>query len=319
MRMVSGLAAAGLCALAAVAGQSVAFASGGGGGGGGDVGGGGFSNTPTQSTPQYDAAAEYQKGAAALAAKNFKDAARYFDHVLQVTPRDANSNYLMGLSQAGLGNNKRAAAAFERATKYDPDLLEAQTQLAVARAKLGEADKAKAIRDKLAQKRAACGASCASAAQYDSALKAIDDALAAGAQARLNVVPGAEFARPARADQAYSAATSLINQHRYQAAIAALHSAMKAVGPHPDVLTYLGFANRKLGQYDAAEGYYRAALAIAPRHRGALEYYGELKVERGDLAGARANLALLDKACAFGCQQAEELRRWIAVGGAPNS
>ena len=60
-----------------------------------------------------------------------------------------------------------------------------------------------------------------------------------------------------------------------------------------------------------------AALAIAPAHRGATEYYGELKVERGDMAGARLMLAALDRTCAYGCAEAEELRRWIDAGGEP--
>ena len=80
------------------------------------------------------------------------------------------------------------------------------------------------------------------------------------------------------------------------------------------MLTYLGFTHRKLGEFDRAEDYYRQALGVAPDHRGALEYYGELKVERGDLAGARANLARLEAICRFGCYEAEELRRWIVAG-----
>ena len=36
-------------------------------------------------------------------------------------------------------------------------------------------------------------------------------------------------------------------------------AALWTAGPHPDVLTYLGFANRKLKHYDAAEAYYREA------------------------------------------------------------
>ena len=54
------------------------------------------------------------------------------------------------------------------------------------------------------------------------------------------------------------------------------------------------------------------ALTVAPRHRGALEYYGELKLELGDLAGAQSHLARLDRICGFGCYQADELREWIA-------
>ena len=67
-----------------------------------------------------------------------------------------------------------------------------------------------------------------------------------------------------------------------------------AASPDPvavtDVLTYTGYTYRKLHQYDKAEAYYRQALAIAPNHVGATEYYGELMVVRGDMAGAETKL-----------------------------
>jgi Flp pilus assembly protein TadD len=120
-------------------------------------------------------------------------------------------------------------------------------------------------------------------------------------------------------DLAYTRAVSLINEHRFTEALAALDQAEIAFGPHPDVLTYKGYVWRKLGSLDVAEGFYRAALAEAPRHRGATEYYGELKVIRGDMAGARVMLARLEDQCAFGCVEAEDLRRWIDHGGDPAS
>src|SRR6185437_9380432 len=105
-------------------------------------------------------------------------------------------------------------------------------------------------------------------------------------------------------DAAYVTAVSLINERRYDDALASLAKAAATFGPHPDILTYEGYAWRKKGDYEQA-------LAIAPNHIGATEYYGELKVARGDIAGARLMLARLDKLCAFGCADAEELRRWI--------
>ncbi len=115
-------------------------------------------------------------------------------------------------------------------------------------------------------------------------------------------------------------AVSLINERRYaENAMLALEKAEAVFGPHPDILTYKGYVSRKLGRLDAAEAYYRQALALAPGHRGATEYYGELKVIRGDLAGARALLASLDAQCAFGCVEAEDLRRWIEHRGDPAS
>jgi Flp pilus assembly protein TadD len=143
---------------------------------------------------------------------------------------------------------------------------------------------------------------------------ALGRAPAAGAALSPDLLPG-----PAAitGDGAYLTAVALINERRWADAWAALDRAARVLGPHPDILTYRGYVLRRMGELDAAEGWYRAALAIAPDHRGATEYYGELKVQRGDLSGARAMLARLDAQCAFGCPEAEELRRWIDAGGRP--
>ena len=42
-----------------------------------------------------------------------------------------------------------------------------------------------------------------------------------------------------------------------------------------------------------------------------------MMIERGDMAGARRMLAKLDSLCAFGCAEAEELRRWVDAKGTP--
>jgi len=49
----------------------------------------------------------------------------------------------------------------------------------------------------------------------------------------------------------------------------------------------LGYAQRKKSPPDlnAAERYYQAALKIDPKHKGALEYYGELFLMKNDLPG----------------------------------
>lgn len=127
------------------------------------------------------------------------------------------------------------------------------------------------------------------------------------------------FAGAEAGDQAYIAAVSLINEGRYDEALASLDQARTVFGPHPDILTYQGYTWRKKGDLDRAETYYRQALAVFPDHIGATEYYGELKVERGDLAGAKVMLAKLDRLCAFGCAEAEELRRWIDAGAEPDA
>ena len=131
------------------------------------------------------------------------------------------------------------------------------------------------------------------------------------------LAPSMLFGGARAGDAAYVQAVSLINERRYDEALASLDAAAATFGPHPDILTYQGYTWRKKGDYARAEGYYRQALAIDPRHIGATEYYGELKVARGDIAGARLMLARLDHLCAYGCADAEELRRWIDAGGEP--
>ena len=72
----------------------------------------------------------------------------------------------------------------------------------------------------------------------------------------------------------------------------------------------LGYSLRKKQPPDlvGAEKYYQAALKIDPNHRGALEYYGKLKLINNDLPGAEALLARLDKACTFGCEEYSDLK-----------
>ena len=281
---------------------------------GGGGGGGGGGSMPSESTPQYDPAMEYRNGIAALREERWKDAERAFGRVLTVAPKDANTNLLMATAKLGRGDAKGARGYLEKAAKYDPDLLPAQIKLGVVYAKLGDPVKAQAQLDWLQERSTACGGTCAEQTAIEQGLGEVKAAISAGKQARIERLDPHTFASAAQGDQAYIAAVSLINERRYAEAIVALKAAQRAFGPHPDLLTYLGFANRKLGRYDLAEGYYKAALAIAPQHLGAIEYSGEMMLERGDLAGAKQMLARLDRICTFGCAQSDELRRWIERG-----
>ncbi len=279
----------------------------------GSGGGGGGYSAPSESAPKYDPAVEYRKGIAALQAKDFKAAKTAFDRVLLVAPRDANSNLMAGMARAGLDDWKAARKLFEKAVRLDDTSILAHHQLGMAHARVGDRAKAEAQLAALKTKSDTCATTCPQSADLKTAIDAITTALAGAPQARIDAATPLMFATADGGDRAYGAAVSLINEGRYQAAIDDLHQAQTSFGPHPDILTYLGFANRKLGRFDVAETYYRQALTIAPQHRGATEYYGELMVERGDLAGARLKLAELDRQCAFGCYESDELRRWIAA------
>jgi len=76
----------------------------------------------------------------------------------------------------------------------------------------------------------------------------------------------------------------------------------------------LGYAQRKKTppNLNAAEFYYQAALMIDPKHKGALEYYGELLLMKNDLLGAEQMLARLDKLCFFSCEEYRDLKEAIA-------
>jgi Flp pilus assembly protein TadD len=281
------------------------------------MGGDSSGSSPSISAPAYNPAEEYVKGVAALNAGQYKDAERALGHVTRATPDNAEAWRMLGMANAGQQDLKGARKAYEKAVKLDPDNIDGHQGLGVALAGLKD-PAAKSELDWLAAKQAACAGTCPDMEALKKASAAVEAAMGAAPKAALS--PGALlFAAPKAGDQAYAAAVGLINERRYDEALAALARARAAFGPHPDVLTYQGYVWRKKGDEARAEGYYRQALALAPAHRGALEYYGELKVERGDMAGARRMLARLDRACRFGCAEAEELRRWIDAGRDPHA
>lgn len=326
-RLTLALAAASVLALA-----GTALADGGGGGGG-------MSGPPSSSGANYDPVAEYQKGVLALDSGDFKGAEKAFAKVTSVAPKAAAGWFGLGRARLEQGDAKGARKAFERAVKLEPDNVASRAQLGFALAKLNETAKAQAELDTLKQRKAACANTCAEAVMLAAAVKVVEDAMPAPAAAAAEPAAASEpaaappaveaapatpsasldllFVDPTAGDASYTLALGLTNEGRYADALAALAKAQQAFGPHPDVLTYIGYTHRKMGEFAVAEDYYQQALAVAPEHRGALEYYGELKVETGDVAGAKLLLARLERACAYGCEQAEELRRWIDAGGEP--
>ena len=117
---------------------------------------------------------------------------------------------------------------------------------------------------------------------------------------------------PAKQDPVWlSEARASIKAEKYNQAIQQLQTANDTSSA--DWNNLMGFSLRKKQPPDllGAEKYYQAALKIDPKHRGALEYYGMLKLTNNDLAGAEALLARLDKACTFGCEEYSDLKEAI--------
>jgi len=129
----------------------------------------------------------------------------------------------------------------------------------------------------------------------------------------------ADDSKPTKSDPVWLTETrASIKAEKYDQAIRQLQAANDTSSA--DWNNLLGYSLRKKQPPDLAgsEKYYQAALKIDPSHRGALEYYGELKLMNKDLPGAEALLARLDKACTFGCEEYSDLKAAIQKYKAKN-
>ena len=73
------------------------------------------------------------------------------------------------------------------------------------------------------------------------------------------------------------------------------------------VLTYIGFATRKLGDHETAMGFYSRALALNPNYTVARAYMGEAYLTQGQGAKAREQLAEIANRCGTTCAEYTEL------------
>jgi tetratricopeptide (TPR) repeat protein len=281
----------------------------------------GSTSLPATSRPAVDVDAAFRGGVDALQAKDYAKAEKNFDDVLSIAPAHPEANYYMALAKIGLGKSKNSVRYLEKAIKARGNFVEAREKLAIVRIELGEPDAAReqlAAIENLKEKCATAGdCDAAYTERVDLAITRINAALAPSENAPPETDGGEGeqssllFAPRDEGVAHYAAAVRLINQGRYASAIEDLQKAEAVVGPHPDILNYLGFAHRKLGLMNEAKEYYAAALAIDPDHKGANEYLGELYLELGAIDKAKAQLARLDRICGFGCAEREDLARLI--------
>ena len=109
-----------------------------------------------------------------------------------------------------------------------------------------------------------------------------------------------------------TAVRAKIKAKDWPAAIRDLNAMVEQGVQQADVYSLLGFSLRKRGDYEKAYTFYRKALEFEPNHKGALEYLGELYVERGEMAKAREHVSLLTRLCPAGCEELEDLQGAIA-------
>jgi Flp pilus assembly protein TadD len=117
---------------------------------------------------------------------------------------------------------------------------------------------------------------------------------------------------PTRSDPTWLVeARASIKSEQFEQAIKQLSQANETASA--DWNNLMGFSLRKKTPPDliGAENFYLVALKIEPKHKGALEYYGELKLMMNDLSGAEAFLSRLDKICFFGCEEYSDLKEAI--------
>ena len=77
---------------------------------------------------------------------------------------------------------------------------------------------------------------------------------------------------------------------------------------NPDILNYLGYTLRKMGDFEKAENYYLKGLELDAAHLGINEYLGELYVETDRIELAKERLQTLS-GCK--CEEYEELKELI--------
>lgn len=275
--------------------------------------GGGGSSMSTPSTRE-DPQVAYQAGVTAMNAQNYTEAIRQFRAARRGMPDNSTINFALGRAYVGANNDGEAQYSFERAIADEAAPVGAWLELGRLHLRAGRRDEAVAVQTALTQKIGACDATCGDArrAQLNAALTQLTQSIDAPATPAADpATTGWNFPSVQDGRAAYAEAVALINQERYEEAFASLERTQQAVGPHADVLNYMGFTSRKLGRLDATLAYYQEALQIDPNHLGATEYLGELYIQMGALDQARVQLARLDHLCAYGCAQREELARWI--------
>lgn len=114
-----------------------------------------------------------------------------------------------------------------------------------------------------------------------------------------------------RGSDRYRDAVSAVENGDYKTAIGLLSEVVSNKPNNADAWNYLGFSQRNEGQTEEAFTAYEKALALKPKHKGALEYQGELFLQTGQLDKAEENLLKLDKACLFSCEEMKDLENAI--------
>jgi len=98
----------------------------------------------------------------------------------------------------------------------------------------------------------------------------------------------------------------------YSQAFKKLEKAYSSDKKNPDILNYMGYTSRKIGNFEQAEKFYLTGLSLKPDHNGINEYLGELYVQTNRIDKANERLDVL-KNC--NCEEYKELELIIKTRG----
>ena len=98
----------------------------------------------------------------------------------------------------------------------------------------------------------------------------------------------------------------------YSQAFKKFEKAYSSDKKNPDILNYMGYTSRKIGNFEQAEKFYLTGLSIKPDHNGINEYLGELYVQTNRIDKANERLDVL-KNC--NCEEYKELELIIKTRG----
>jgi Flp pilus assembly protein TadD len=102
-----------------------------------------------------------------------------------------------------------------------------------------------------------------------------------------------------------------VESKNWTAAVDSFKKAVAANPNNPDAHNMLGYSYRALNRFDESFAAYDKALAIDPKHKGALEYSGMGYLKTNQKAKAEAQLARLTAVCA-GCPETVSLAKAVA-------
>jgi tetratricopeptide (TPR) repeat protein len=144
----------------------------------------------------------------------------------------------------------------------------------------------------------------------------------------LAVFSGEMSPRARSGDSDYADGIEAWEKENWPAVILAMEKVVARRPHHDNAWTRLGYAYRKLRNYDKSLSAYDRALTRNPRNRAALEYLGEAYVELNRIGEAKSMLDRLAAECrrisltfsdgkfADGCDEFGDLKKTIEATGA---